>query len=208
MSPKDVRWLAALQELNPTTKIPGWVEMRERLKESGIRLMSYINPFLVDPAEKGQCRRNLYKEAADQGFLIKNAAGEPYQILNTSFSAALVDLANPDACDWLKSVIREQLIETGVSGWMADFGEALPFDAKLHDDVDAAVFHNEYPEVWARINREAVQEAGLDDEIVFFIVLVLRLPDTARSSGWVTSSRVGASKMVSRALWSRCCLQD
>lgn len=150
-------------------RYPGWVEMRERLKESGIRLMSYINPFLVDPAEKGQCRRNLYKEAADQGFLIKNADGEPYQILNTSFSAALVDLANPDACDWLKSVIREQLIETGVSGWMADFGEALPFDAKLHDDVDAAVFHNEYPEVWARINREAVQEAGLDDEIVFFM---------------------------------------
>ena len=50
---------------------------------------------------------------------------------------------------------------------MADFGEALPFDAKL-SDAKAEVFHNEYPQVWAKINRDAVKEEGLDDEIVFF----------------------------------------
>ena len=57
------------------------------------------------------------------------------------------------------------MIATGVSGWMADFGEALPFDAELFEGTDAAEFHNRYPEEWARVNREAVQEAELDDEI-------------------------------------------
>ena len=64
----------------------------------------------------------------ERDFLIKRK-GSPYLILNTSFSAAMLDLANPDARAWIKEVIKDELIATGASGWMADFGEALPFDA-------------------------------------------------------------------------------
>ena len=39
---------------------------------------------------------------------------------------------------------------------MADFGEALPYDALLHSDVAARSFHNQYPEEWAQLNREAI----------------------------------------------------
>ena len=107
--------------------------------------MSYINPFLVDPQEKGSFERNLFDEAKSYGFLIKNDKGEPYLILNTSFSAALLDLSNPEACMWIKSVIKEQLLSTGVRGWMADFGEALPFDAQLHSGSPEQ-WHNLCPE--------------------------------------------------------------
>lgn len=51
------------------------------------------------------------------------------------------------------------IAKTGVSGWMADFGEYLPFDAILHDGQSAAVYHNEYPNAWAELNEEAVAEA-------------------------------------------------
>ena len=51
---------------------------------------------------------------------------------------------------------------------MADFGEELPYDAVLYSGVAASSYHNQYPEVWARLNREAIQEAGLADEGVFF----------------------------------------
>jgi len=149
-------------------RYPGWGEMVSGLKERGIRVMSYLNPFLVNPREKGNFARNLYEEAESRGFLI-GKGGRPYQILNTSFSAAMLDLANPEACVWVKELIKDQMIATGVSGWMADFGEALPFDAELFEGCDAAEFHNRYPEEWARVNREAVEEAGLDDEIVFFM---------------------------------------
>lgn len=149
-------------------RYPGWRALVESLKASGIRVMTYLNPFLVDPQEKGSYRRNLYQEALERGYLIKRN-GAPYLILNTSFSAAMLDLSNPDARAWVKEVIKDELIATGASGWMADFGEALPFDAELYQGRDAAVFHNEYPEAWAQVNREAIQEAGLDDEVVFFM---------------------------------------
>ena len=57
--------------------------------------------------------------------------------------------------------------KAGASGWMNDFGEALPFDARLRFGADPAVWHNRYPEEWALVSREAVEELGRDD-IVFF----------------------------------------
>ncbi|MBM76282.1 MAG: alpha-glucosidase [Proteobacteria bacterium] len=146
---------------------PQWNELREELEAKEIFLMSYINPFLVDPQEKGDFERNLFQEAKEHGFLIKDVQGEVYLILNTSFSAALLDLSNPQACVWIKSVIKEQLLSTGVRGWMADFGEALPFDAQLYSGTPEQ-WHNRYPEVWAQINREAIAEAGLEGQVLFF----------------------------------------
>jgi len=150
-------------------RYPGWDDLREALAARGARLMSYVNPFLVDVSGRDvPCRRNLFQEALEAGYLIQRADGSPYLVMNTSFSAAMVDLTNPEARAWLKEVLREQVLGAGVSGWMADFGEALPFDAKLHDGSDAAVFHNQYPEAWARLNREVLQEAGAEGEVAFF----------------------------------------
>ena len=150
-------------------RYPDWEELTADLRHDGIRVMSYINPFLVDVAERDRdCERNLYREAEAQGFLVRRPDGSVYEVQNTSFSAAMVDFSNPRACAWLKRIIAERVIGVGVSGWMADFGEALPFDATLHSGIDAAIAHNEYPEAWARLNREAIAEAGLEGDAVFF----------------------------------------
>jgi hypothetical protein len=50
---------------------------------------------------------------------------------------------------------------------MNDFGEALPFGGKIHAG-DPAGWHNRFPEEWARVAREAIEESGHGDEIVFF----------------------------------------
>lgn len=150
-------------------RYPGWSSLREDLAADGIRVMSYVNPFLVDVSERGvPCKRNLFQEAKEAGYLIKRASGQPYLVQNTSFSAAMVDLTNPEARGWLKAVLREQVLGVGASGWMADFGEALPLDAVLWDGSDAAQTHNRYPEAWAQLNREVLQEAGVEGEVVFF----------------------------------------
>ncbi|MGH3088883.1 MAG: TIM-barrel domain-containing protein, partial [Rubrobacteraceae bacterium] len=44
----------------------------------------------------------------------------------------------------------------------------LPYDAVLHSGESATTYHNRYAEEWARINREAIREAGREDDIVFF----------------------------------------
>lgn len=148
-------------------RYPEWDRMTRELKSEGIETLVYINPFLADVSEKENHRRNLFAEARDNGYLIKNRAGEPYLILNTSFSAGLIDLSNPAARTWIKSVIKDELIASGARGWMADFGEALPYDAVLYDGSPVQ-WHNRYAEEWAQVNREAINEAGLGNEIVFF----------------------------------------
>lgn len=65
-------------------------------------------------------------------------------------------------------MIRKNLIDAGLSGWMADYGEWLPADAKLFSGLNALDYHNQYAVDWARLNREAIQEAGREGDIVFF----------------------------------------
>jgi sulfoquinovosidase len=57
---------------------------------------------------------------------------------------------------------------SGASGWMADFGEGLPYDAELFSGADPKSYHNRYAEEWAEVNREAIHEAGREGDVVFF----------------------------------------
>ncbi|MDQ5812886.1 MAG: alpha-glucosidase, partial [Actinomycetota bacterium] len=149
---------------------PGWDSLRERLAEEDVRLMTYVGPWFADDIgeEKETYRRNLFEEAASKGYLVKNRDGEPYGVKTTDFSAAFVDLTNPEARAWIKDVIKDELIGTGASGWMADYGEGLPYDAVLFSGADPKSYHNRYAEEWAEVNREAIREAGREDDIVFF----------------------------------------
>ena len=108
-------------------------------------------------------------QALAQGYLVEQEDGTPFLIRNTSFDAAVVDLSNPGARAWIKGVIKGALIgEAGASGWMNDFGEALMFDSRLYDGGDPIVWHNRYPEEWAKMSREAIEEAGRGEDITFF----------------------------------------
>ncbi len=147
---------------------PDWDPLLRDMKSDGIRTLTYVNPFLADVSGKPGARRNLFQEAAGKGFLVRDDTGAPCLIPNTSFSAGLLDLTNPAACDWMKEVLRDQVIGAGASGWMADFGEALPYGAKLHSGQSAASYHNSYPEAWARLNREAIDATGHGGDFVFF----------------------------------------
>ena len=148
---------------------PGWDALGERLAERGVRLMTYVSPYLADDvAEKQHHRRNLFAEAKRNGYLVESRDGEPYRIENSDFSAGLVDLTNPEARAWMKGVIKDELIGSGASGWMADYGEGLPYDAVLSSGADPRSYHDRYAEEWAEVNREAIREAGREDDIVFF----------------------------------------
>lgn len=66
-------------------------------------------------------------------------------------------------------MIGRELIDFGLSGWMADFGEYLPTDVILSSGRSAMLEHNPWPGYWARINREAIDERKKSDEILFFM---------------------------------------
>jgi alpha-glucosidase len=128
-------------------------------------MLIYISTFLSNTSGHD----TLFREAEKAGYLVKQQDGTPYLIRNTDFFAGMVDLSNPKACEWFKSVIKTELIgHAGASGWMADFGEALPFNAVLAGGASPSEWHNHYSEEWAEINRQAIEEAGRGNDVVFF----------------------------------------
>ena len=140
---------------------PGLDEKIKELNAKGVKVLGYINPFLA-------VEKPLYKEASEKGYTVKNKNGEDYYVTITTFPAAMIDLTNPDAWEWIKGVIKKNMIEFGLSGWMADFGEYLPTDCVLYSGEDPELVHNTWPARWAQVNREAVEEAGKLGEIMFY----------------------------------------
>ncbi len=156
---------------NPEPSYPDFKTFCAEMNKDGVKVLGYINSFLADtnPAIKDDKFTNpMLADAKAKGYLVKNQKGEDYLIKTVGFPAYLIDLTNPEAVKWTKEIIKKNMIDMGLSGWMADFGEWLPYDAVLYDKRDPALYHNVYPVDWARINREAIAEAKKDGQIVFF----------------------------------------
>jgi alpha-glucosidase len=153
----QLRWYWQADE----QRYPNFKQFCKNMNARGITVLGYINPMLTNDGP-------LYKEADEKGYLVQNHLKETYVIQMTGFKVGLIDLTNPAACTWIKNVIKNNMIAYGLEGWMADFGEALPWDAVLHSGISAELYHNQYPVNWARINREAIQEANKEGEIAFF----------------------------------------
>jgi alpha-glucosidase len=59
-------------------------------------------------------------------------------------------------------------MSAGVDGWMADYGEALPYDAVMNDGTPGALAHNDYPRSWAQTNFSAMLAARPSGDFVTF----------------------------------------
>ncbi len=155
---KRLRWN---WEWNPD-RYPDLDKVIFELKEKGIRFMGYLTSFVVNDG-------SLYAEAKERNYLAKTNDGEDYDVDFGEFDCGIVDLTNPEAFGWYKEVIKKNLIDFGLDGWMADFGEYLPTDCCLYNGVDAKIMHNAWPVLWAQCNYEAVKEAGKLGEIFYFM---------------------------------------
>ena len=145
-------------------RYPGLKDQIAALKDRSIHFLGYINPYLAIDGE-------LAKEAMDGDHVIRNAStGEADVTDFGEFDCVTVDLTRAESCDWFaERIIGKEMIELGLSGWMADFGEYLPTDVLLHDGSDPEVTHNKWPVLWAQVNDQAVRKAGRQDQIVFFM---------------------------------------
>ncbi len=132
------------------------------LREEGIRFLGYNNTFLTPGS-------SMFDEALEKGYLIKREDGSLYTVDVPFDPAAMVDFTNPAASLWLKQIIKDNMIDTGLSGWMADFGEMIPHDCVPASGESGLTYHNRYPVDWARLNREAIIEAGREGDIFTFM---------------------------------------
>jgi alpha-glucosidase len=147
---------------------PEWDDMVADFNDAGIRVLTYVNTWLVDAAQKGdESIRNLYAEAEEQGYLVTDPEGGTYLLDQGGFEAALVDLTDAAARDWYADVIATEVLGQGADGFMADFGEGLPFDAVLSTG-DAALEHNRWPLLWAQVVADACERADKPECVAWF----------------------------------------
>ncbi|KQM32294.1 alpha-glucosidase [Rhizobium sp. Leaf68] len=133
------------------------------LADNDIRFLGYVNPYLcVDGS--------FFPEAEAKGYFAKNDAGETALVDFGEFDCGVVDFTNREAMDWFaETIIGQNMLDYGLSGWMADFGEYLPIDIHLSNGVDAKLMHNAWPTIWAEVNAKAVASRGKKGEALFFM---------------------------------------
>lgn len=133
------------------------------LGDRGIRFLGYVNPYLAVDG-------TLFPEAEAAGYFAKDADGKTALVDFGEFDCGVVDFTNPDAAAWFaERVIGQNMLDYGLSGWMADFGEYLPIDVHLANGVDAKLMHNAWPVLWAEVNARAVARRGKTGEALFFM---------------------------------------
>ena len=144
-------------------RYPGLDAKIRALEARGIRFLGYVNPYLcVDGS--------LYPIALASGFLVRRQAGGPYLVDFGEFECGIVDFTHPGAVEWFEEhVIGRNMLDFGLSGWMADFGEYLPADVKLASGMDGMLAHNAWPTMWAKVNADAVSRRGKTGEALFFM---------------------------------------
>jgi alpha-glucosidase len=130
------------------------------LHASGVKFLTYFNTFLEPEYPE-------FARAASEGWLVRGKDGKPFTTFISTFKAGILDLSHPGARAWMAGYLRRALA-LGIDGWMADFGEWLPWDAKIAAPEGAPRWHNRYPVEWARLNREAgLAERPGGDFVIF-----------------------------------------
>ncbi|NVD41807.1 alpha-glucosidase [Ensifer sp. HO-A22] len=133
------------------------------LADENIRFLGYVNPYLcVDGS--------LFPEAEANGYFATDAKGKTALVDFGEFDCGVVDFTNRDAAAWFaERVIGENMLDFGLSGWMADFGEYLPIDVNLKNGMNAKLMHNAWPTLWAEVNARAVESRGKTGDTLFFM---------------------------------------
>jgi len=147
------------------TLYPDFKNWVKSLHDKGIAVLGYANPMLSAHADN-----RLYLEGREKRYFVQNADGSDWTMqfyTGKEFQSVLVDLTNPAAYAWLKERMREGMVETGLSGWMADYGEYVPLNCRTYNG-DAVAAHAAHPVLWAKLNRELIEETGNLGKILAF----------------------------------------
>jgi len=126
-----------------------------RFHRAGLAVTTYFNPMICT----GHSR---YPAAAARGALVRNGAGAPYVYrysTTTPFVVSQFDFSAAPGRDFYGGLLREAIAD-GHDGWMEDFGEYTPLDARAASGLGGRRLHNLYPTQYHCGARRAAHEAA------------------------------------------------
>lgn len=134
--------------------------MLKRLKEKGLRICVWINPYIGE-------RSHLFDEGLQQGYLLNRPNGDVYQRHKWQAGMAYVDFTNPEAKKWYQEKLR-RLLKMGVDSFKTDFGEEIPTDVVYHDGSNPEEMHNFYTYLYNKAVFELLEEELGKGEALLF----------------------------------------
>ncbi|SOD62384.1 alpha-D-xyloside xylohydrolase [Streptomyces zhaozhouensis] len=159
----DCFWMRAYQWCDFTwdpAVFPDPEGMLTRLKERGLRVTVWINPYI------GQ-KSPLFEEGKRLGHLVRTPEGDVWQWDMWQAGMALVDFTSPPAREWYAEKLRA-LLRQGVDGFKTDFGERVPTDVVWADGSDPARMHNYYAQLYNETVFQVLREERGEGEAVVF----------------------------------------
>lgn len=134
--------------------------MLKRIKEKGLNICVWINPYIAQESE-------LFDEGAENGYFVKRRNGNVWQWDMWQPGMALVDFTNPQACRWFSQKL-EALIDMGVDCFKTDFGERIPVNVEYFDGSDTMRMHNYYTYLYNKtVYNLLVRKRGENDAVLF-----------------------------------------
>ncbi|MEV4342001.1 alpha-xylosidase [Streptomyces sp. NPDC049590] len=134
--------------------------MLARLKEKGLRVSAWINPYIAQKSP-------LFEEAAALGHLVRRPDGDVWQWDLWQAGMGLVDFTSPEARAWFQAKLKA-LLDQGVDCFKTDFGERVPTDVVWHDGADPERMHNYYTHLYNRTVFELLLKERGEGEAVLF----------------------------------------
>ena len=134
--------------------------MLKRLKEKGLKICVWINPYIGQESE-------IFDEAMEGGYLIRRKDGSVWQWDMWQPGMAIVDFTNPEAVSWYQEKLAG-LMDMGVDCFKTDFGERIPTDVIYHDGSDPYKMHNYYTYLYNKAVYELIERKKGKKEAVLF----------------------------------------
>jgi len=155
---------------------PDLAEMVAILHARGYKFLAYVNPFIVDPASVSEDDdpsrfATRFNAMAEAGLLVKNQNEEIYIArfdANAPQRNGHPDFSRNETSNFIRESLASIVINYGIDGWMADFGEYLPFDSVHSDGSPADERRNTFPINWHRVVREALEDVRPNGDWVSF----------------------------------------
>ncbi len=133
-------------------------EQRERTRRfhaSGLAVTTYFNPMLCTS-------HPAYARARSEHLLTRNELDQPYEYRytgSTQFLVGQIDFSAPGATAFYGSLLGEATHD-GYDGWMEDFGEYTPTDARSADGTPGDQMHNRYVLLYHRAAYDFSRRSG------------------------------------------------
>lgn len=151
--------------------------MVDQLHQMGFRVTLWTTPF-------ANANSNAYQEGDQKGYWVKRANGQSGLVPWWNGLAGMLDVTNPEACDWFVDRLENVRQELGFDSFKFDAGETnyLVNDFVTHEQlINPCEYTTKYVEMCARLGKQIEVRVGFENQNQPVFV---RMMDKESAWGW------------------------